>query len=676
MNDEEINLPEADDVAEGEGIATSEIEESDAEVLKLVKEARKASDKHLAEWMEEARDCYDMVAGHQWSDDDRAVLEEMNRPAVVFNRIGPVIDSVAGTEISNRQQVQYLPRQVGDAGVNELLTGAAQWVRDNCDAEDEESDAFFDLIVCGLGWTETRLDYTDDPDGQVLIDRVDPLNMRYDPSAKKRNLTDKRWVQREEWLTKDDIEARWPDAEDIDCPPNLNESNEQATPHDATNAWLYKNDATGYDPKSGKFLVVCHQWYTLETYHKVIDPFTGQMTEMEHEQFERVNELLLAKGIPLDSAKLQRKVYKQAFVCGSTILEKGLCPSQVGFTFNALTGKRDRNKNVFYGLVRPMTDPQRWANKFFSQILHIINGNAKGGLMIEDGAVDNIRKLEEGWAQADSITVFNDGALSQGKVMPKPQAPMPLGPERMMEFSISSIRDSSGVNLEQLGMANREQAGYLEAQRKQAGITILSSMFDSMRRYRKNQGRLLADFIKNYLSDGRLIRITGNDGTERFIPLLRQDDTMQYDVIVDEAPTSHNVKERVFGMMMQMLPVLTKMGTPIPPELVDYMPLPSSLTEKWKAQIVKSQQDPQKQQMQMAQAQLAMAGQQAEVRDKNAAAGLKEAQAQTTMAGFQGESRKVNADAQLKEVQAQNEAMANVIQELQARLGIAAPSFQ
>lgn len=676
MNDEEIELPEADDVAEGEGGATSEIEESDAEVLKLVKEARKASDKHLAEWLEEARDCYDMVAGHQWSDDDRAVLEEMNRPAVVFNRIGPVIDSVAGTEISNRQQVQYLPRQVGDAGVNELLTGAAQWVRDNCDAEDEESDAFFDLIVCGLGWTETRLDYTDEPDGQVLIDRVDPLHMRYDPSAKKRNLTDKRWVQREEWLTKDDIEARWPDAEDIDCTPDLNANTDHATPHDATNAWLYKNDATGYDPKAGKFLVICHQWYTLETYHKVIDPFTGQIAEIEHEKFERVNELMLAKGILLESAKLQRKVYKQAFVCGSTVLEKALCPSQVGFSFNALTGKRDRNKNVFYGLVRPMTDPQRWANKFFSQILHIINGNAKGGLMVEDGAVDNIRKLEEGWAQADSITVFNDGALSGGRVMPKPASPLPIGPERMMEFSISSIRDSSGVNLEQLGMANREQAGYLEAQRKQAGITILSSMFDSMRRYRKNQGRLLADFIKNYLSDGRLIRITGSDGSERFIPLLRQDDTMQYDVIVDEAPTSHNVKERVFGMMMQMLPVLTKMGTPIPPELVDYMPLPSSLTEKWKAQIVKSQNDPMKQQMGQMHAQLQMAGQQAEVRERNASAGLKEAQAQTTMAGFQGEARKVNADAQLKEVQAQNEAMANVIQELQARLGIAAPSFQ
>lgn len=670
----ELDLPEADDKAEGDGEASSF--ESDAEIVSMVREARKASEKHLAEWITEAKSNYDMVAGHQWDDTDRAVLEEQNRPVVVFNRMAPVVDSVAGTEVSNRQQVQYLPRQVGDAGVNELLTGAAKWVRDNCDAEDEESDAFYDLLICGMGWTETRMDYEDDPEGQILIERRDPLQMRYDPTARKKNLTDACWVQHESWLSKEEIEERWPEAEEIDTTPDVNSSGEDAQPHDATRAWLYEKDATGYDPKSGKFLVIQHQWFTRETYHRVLDPFTQQITEIEHEAFERLNEAFFKRGVVLQHVKMQRKVYKRAFVCGITVLEKDKAPSQVGFTLKAMTGKRDRNKNVWYGLVRPMVDPQKWANKFFSQILHIINSNSKGGLMVEDGAVDNIRQLEEKWAQADSVVTFNEGAISQGKIQPKPQPALPLGPEKMMEFSISSIRDTTGVSLELLGMADREQAGYLEAQRKQAGMTILSTLFDSLRRYRKLQGRLLADFIKNYISDGRLIRIVGNDGTERFIPLLRQDDTVQYDVIVDEAPTSHNVKERVFGMMMQMLPTLAKMGMPVPPELVDYMPLPSSLTEKWKAQITKAQQDPMRQQMQQAQAQLAMAGQQADVRDKNASATLKEAQAQTTLGGFPAQARKDTAEAQLKEVQAQNEALAAELQQLQARLGIAAPSFQ
>jgi len=675
MQDEEINEPDDDEKPEGEepsGI------ESDEEVLKLVKTCKRESDKHLAAWMKEAKEAYDLVAGHQWSEEDRAVLEEMNRPAVVFNRVGPVIDSVCGTEVNNRQQVQFIPRQAGDSGVNELLTGAAQWVRDNCDAEDEESDAFFDVCVCGLGWTETRMDYTDEQEGQVLIERVDPLSMRYDPAAKKRNLGDARWVQREEWMTKEEIESTWPESDELIEEQGLGTDEDNITqPHDATNAWLYKKDAIAYDPKSGKFLVIHHQWFTLECYYRVADPSTGQVIEIDEERYEKIEEQTAKLGMQLQSVKQTRKVYKQAFISGGTVLEKGLAPSQKGgFTFKAMTGKRDRNTNTWYGLVRSMSDPQRWSNKFFSQILHIINSNAKGGLMVEDGATDNPRKLEADWAKADSIVTFNEGALSGGKVQNKPNPPYPVGPEKMMEFSIQSIRDAAGVNLEQLGQANRAQAGYLEAQRKESGMTILAGLFDSLRRYRKLQGRLLADFIKLYLSDGRLVRIVGGDGIERYIPLLRQEDTMQYDVIVDESPTSHNVKERVFGMMMQMMPTLAQMGMPVPPELIDYMPLPSGLTEKWKQQINAQKNDPQAQQMQQAQQQLDMAGRQANVRKLNADAVLKETQAQTTAQAFPGEQRQVNAEAQLKEVQAQNEALALQLAHLQARLGIQAPEFQ
>lgn len=675
MQDEEINEPDDDEKPEGEepsGI------ESDEDVLKLVKTCKRESDKHLASWMKESKEAYDLVAGHQWSEEDRAVLEEMNRPAVVFNRVGPVIDSVCGTEVNNRQQVQYIPRQAGDSGVNELLTGAAQWVRDNCDAEDEESDAFFDVCVCGMGWTETRMDYTDEQEGQVLIERIDPLSMRYDPAAKKRNLTDARWLQREEWMTKEEIEATWPESDELIEEQGLGTDEDNVTqPHDATNAWLYKKDAIAYDPKSGKFLVIHHQWFTLECYYRVADPSTGQVIEIDEERYEKIEEQTAKLGIELQSVKQTRKVYKQAFISGGTVLEKGLAPSQKGgFTFKCMTGKRDRNLNTWYGLVRSMSDPQRWSNKFFSQILHIINSNAKGGLMVEDGATDNPRKLEADWAKADSIVTFNEGALSGGKVQNKPNPPYPVGPEKMMEFSIQSIRDAAGVNLEQLGQANRAQAGYLEAQRKESGMTILAGLFDSLRRYRKLQGRLLADFIKLYLSDGRLVRIVGGDGIERYIPLLRQDDTMQYDVIVDESPTSHNVKERVFGMMMQMMPTLAKMGLPVPPELIDYMPLPSGLTEKWKQQIKAQKNNPQARQMQQAQQQLDMAGRQANVRKLNADAVLKETQAQTTAQAFPGEQRQVNAEAQLKEMQAENEALALQLAHLQARLGIQAPEFQ
>jgi hypothetical protein len=67
-------------------------------------------------------------------------------------------------------------------------------------------------------------------------------------------------------------------------------------------------------------------------------------------------------------------------------------------------------------------------------------------------------------------------------------------------------------------MADREQAGVLEYQRKQSAVTLLAPLFDSFRRYRKMSGRCWLHFMQNYLTDGRLIRITKDDGGQMNVP--------------------------------------------------------------------------------------------------------------------------------------------------------------
>jgi hypothetical protein len=83
-----------------------------------------------------------------------------------FNRVGTMVDSVSGQVVGNRQKVQFLAaRRQGVVKKNELPTAAAKWFRQQCDGEDEETDAFRDLVVCGMGWTETRLNYEYSPEG-------------------------------------------------------------------------------------------------------------------------------------------------------------------------------------------------------------------------------------------------------------------------------------------------------------------------------------------------------------------------------------------------------------------------------------------------------------------------------------------------------------------------------
>ena len=548
---------------------------------------------HFADWYDEARECYDFVAGEQWNTDDVQTLEEEDRPAIVFNRIAPVIDVVAGTEVSNRQETRYLPREQGDVGVNEMLTGAAAWARDNCDAEDEESDAFLDMVICGMGWANTRMDYELDEDGMVFIERTDPLTKYWDPKAKKKNLTDRRYDFTITMMPLNEMIELYPDrAEELERTVQWSEDEELGEPHDAFNAKFYTADQGPTDIQEARVPLIEAQWWERETFYRVLDAESGKIVPMPAERWAKVKRMYEEIGERVPRAlKQRRRVYYRAFIVGDVLLEKEPCPGN-SFTYKAMTAKRDRNKNYWFGLVRAMKDPQRWANKWLSQTMHILNSNAMGGIIAEKDAFEDHREIEENWSRPDTVHWAKKGAISQKKIMPKPQGQFPAGFDRLMTFAVSSIRDVSGVNLEMLGLAERDQPGILEFQRKQAGITILSSMFDSLRKYRKEQGRLLLTFIQDFLSDGRLIKISG-PGKERYVPLVRQDDTVTYDVIVDEAPSSPNQKERVWQILVEMMPMMTSLN--IPPsawlEMLKYSPLPETVTNAIEEALANAQQE-------------------------------------------------------------------------------------
>ncbi len=78
----------------------------------------------------------------------------------------------------------------GDQESTDLLTSAAMWFRDQADADDNDSEAFRDTLTGGMGWTDTRLDYEDNPDGKLVDNRMPPFEMVWDHNAHKRNLMD------------------------------------------------------------------------------------------------------------------------------------------------------------------------------------------------------------------------------------------------------------------------------------------------------------------------------------------------------------------------------------------------------------------------------------------------------------------------------------------------------
>ena len=560
------------------------------------------------QWRQDAKEDFAFAAGHQWSEEDAAEMDRALRPRTTFNTIAPVADAITGHEVANRQEVSYLPRQPGAAGVNEVLTAAAEWIREECDAEHEESDAFTDCTICGEGWISTELDYEVDLDGRLSITRVDPLEMDVDPASTRKNYADAKWVCRTKVYGRKEAQALWPDKV-FQAPERGGEAD---SPVDVIAAAFYRGDsgAGGRGGADDRVLVHDFQWWEQEPVYRVpvqqlgperaflllntpddagdfllpphkLQPDAQGLITLEGEAFRRVEALLAGVQV----LKQKRRRYRRMYFSGDELLERLDTPTGDSFTYQAITAKRDRKTHSWYGIVRAMKDPQRWANKFMSSMLEIIGTSGKGGILYEPDAFVNIREAEEDWADPSRNVAVTEGALSANKIQPRPVSQMPPQMTALMDYCNRSIQAVAGVNPEVMGLSQAlDPSGVMEEGRRQSGLNLLSYLFDGLRRYRKAQGRLLLKMIRKYIPQGRLVRVAGPDGM-RYVPLVYDDAAAEYDVVVDEAPTAPNVKQRTwdaFALLAQTLPQL--ITPPVALTALDYSPFPQALVQKLKAQ--------------------------------------------------------------------------------------------
>ena len=668
------SLPDSGQAGEPQDTENETPDEQREEVLDEFNSRFKHAKSHWSEWRTEARMMYDLVAGRQWEAEDESRMKEELRPMVTFNVSGKYLDAVQGLQINNRQEIRFYPREQGDAQANELLTGSVAWGRDLCDQADEETDAFYDCILTGLGWMEGYLDKDLEPSGVPAGQRVDNMEMYPDPSARKRNLEDARYCIRIKNMDHDEYEAMFgedtgyaPDREMVSLDDDDGEIEVIESPQDYDKG---PGSSSAY-PKKGKCPVADYQFWKRETRYLLNHPALGEkeLTEEEYKAYQPFFQLAVQNGQRFQLQQIKKKVYYRAFIANGRVGEYGLSPYQGGFTYHAITGKRDRNKNVWFGIGRSIIDPQKWLNKFFSTILYSMMSNAKGGIMAEEDAFKDARKAESEWANPSAITWMKKGAVQDGKVIPKPPATYPQGLDRLMEFTLNALPQTSGLNVELMGLADRVQAGVVEAQRKQSAMAIIAWAFDAMRRYYRSMGKMQARYVIDYVPEGTLVMVNGEQ-SKQYVPLIKNSLSFKFDVIVDEAPTSVNMKERVWMVLEKMIPQLLQAGMQIPPEVLDYSPLPTDLAQKWK-QAMKP--DPKKQQTQEAAVMADLQGKFADAKDKESQATLNQAKAQEIMAGLSnpgnGEQIKAQMTAQAKAAELlMKEQVANMQAELDARI--------
>lgn len=527
------------------------------------------------EWYEQAKEAYNLYHGNQWSEEDINSMKCLGRPYLTFNNIQPFINAISGSEISNKQVIKYYPREPGDLKSDELLTSIADWFRESTMGDEVDTVVFKDSLICGMGWSETTLDYSNNPDGEPCIRRLDPLKMYWDNSSLEDNLKNAKFLFYINTLPIEELEELFPNVD-------RNEFNIQ--------------DGEGNQVKN--FGSVIEARYKIrKKFVRYINPFDNRVSDVPKSIFDEFKREF--SFINLEYQEFSKEVVEKAFLGNSKLLEEPteLLINNSSFGWNVITAYCDNIKKQYYGLIKGMRDPQLCINKFFSETVANYNMQAKGGMLVEEGALLDKDQFTDTLTRPDQVTFLSRGGLSM--IQSKPVAEISPVLPTLLSYSETQMNQVVGVSKEFLGIREVNQPGILEQQRKQSTLNILAPLFENLKLYRSVQGKDILYIIQNYLTDGRLIKIIGQDKAQ-YISLIKGTlNNKDYDIIVDDAPLSLNSQERDYNTAMQMLPLF---GNNLPPELLlevlKLSPLPSSFIDKAEQIIVSQQSIPKDQQTQ------------------------------------------------------------------------------
>lgn len=608
---------------------------SDSALTTQFKKNMRATERGLSRQYQNTRRCQAFYAGDAMDYRDQVQLVsqtgQKKRAMVRFNKVKPYVNAVKGFMAQNRRKPRYEAMMRGQA-LQELYSKYANALSDFCrgkmHADQVETQQDGDTLVGGYGAVETALTYgqghsTTDPNGEIIMGRLDPLAVGWDPFAKQTNLLDSRWVYYERDYNLDDALELFADSEEQD----FDNAADQEQDDDGGYTWYARGgrynkikeaNVEWSDERANMVKVYFYQWVEYETYYRAENPTTSlknpvaqqwaqmqldalaqefndgqdndQFTFNPRDEILSFDEEMKARleehfGKFVECFPFKRKVFYTAVLSKGHIFTKYRSICQNGFSVKFKTGDYDSKNKIWTGMVNPMMEPTLYYNKALTELMFTIGVNTKGGWFIEKSAVEDVSDFEQKVAKTDSVIVLEDGALTSAggpKVKAKREGYAPTGYEGVITLTDKALVDANGIDKAFLGSSeNKQETGILLKRRIKQVVSALACYFDSITLYQVEEARLLLDYLRVYAENnaGGLFHVIGPDGRRQFLQISSDKLAPDYDVTPGEAPESQEEKlenaEIITGVADKLLQINPRGAMMLYSIAIKYMPLDS-----------------------------------------------------------------------------------------------------
>lgn len=539
--------------------------------------------------------------GRQWSKEDKALLDEVGRPALEPNLIFSIVNSVLGYQTQSRMSITYRPREQDDGLKSTILSKLGMYVLDRNSYSWIESAMFADGIIQQRGYLDVRLDFDDNMFGNISITIEDPLSVMPDPEANSYDPDDWSDVIISKWLSFDEVEELYGKAMRRKVENSVPDEQDWGTDGTEVNRNKFGDDNvfsrwTIDESGTPRVRVLERQYWKLQTRKFFVDLETGELELVPEGMSDReINKSVKASGQDVVERVVKRVRW---VVCTSNIVLHDDWSPYKHFTIIPYFPYFRRGKTA--GIIDNLISTQEMVNKTFSQILHVINTSANSGWIIQENSLTNMdtEDLEDVGAQSGIVLEYKAGREKPEKITPNQ---IPTGLDNMVVRGFDLMKSISGVHESFMGGRGPEVSGEAIQTRVHQNTLQLASPMDNLFRTRHMLALRILELIQEYYTEPRSFLITSSaQPTEsEAISINQEDESLgiindvsvgKYDVVVADTPAHITSQSAQLAEAIE----LRKFGVAIPDHIIVKY---SSLDDRDELAKELAGGDPQQQQM-------------------------------------------------------------------------------
>ena len=552
---------------------------------------------NLAFWSEADADLRFYIGDQTIYNDFYGNLPATRRKMYSFNRIRPIVDTVAGYQSRNRKSTIVVPLENGDAQTADQFTKVMMHINRNEHVLETVTDAFRGALITGMNLLHVWMDYRTDPvNGDIRVDNCTHNYFLMDPYWKKSDLSDCNAIWKRTFLKKQECIALMPQhAEEIlSLPSNDTGNAKDAKFQFATEVYNY-----GYQ----NLLTYDEFWFRdYRTQKLLVDSQTGDTMEWRIDDNEKLR-MFLQQYPQITVVESEIPTVNLAIVIQGKVFYLGPNPMGIDQYPFVPVFAYYHPESPYYplrsqGMVRGLRDSQYLYNRRKIIELDILESQINSGWIYKENALVNPKDVFLN-GQGRGLALKEDAQMSDVQQIVPPSVPASM--IELSKILAEEINHISGVNQELLGSAIDDKAGILSMLRQGAGLTTLQGLFDQLDLSQKLLGNIIVNLIQTNFTPGKVMKILEGQTPA---PQFYNKAFGKYNAAVEEGINTTTQKQMNFAQLLQ----LREMGMPIPDQAIIEA---STLQNKKELMDILGQQQKEAQQVQQQQVQAAMEEQQA-----------------------------------------------------------------